>query len=123
MSPTMDRQLAWPPRYQAAPGRLAAITPLCPSGAPVASTFVTRLATTQPAVEPDDIAAAMDRIRSHVRETPMIEIAAGELGFNHPVTLKLELMQHAGSFKTRGAFNRVLIASEAGDIGPAGLIA
>ena len=65
----------------------------------------------------------MDRIRPHARETPVVEVAAGELGFDHPVTLKLELLQHAGSFKTRGAFNRVLAATAAGEVGPAGLIA
>ena len=36
-----------------------------------------------------------------------------------PVTLKLELLQHTGSFKPRGAFHRVLRA----DVPPAGLIA
>jgi threonine dehydratase len=33
-----------------------------------------------------------------------------ELGGNSPVALKLELLQHAGSFKARGAFNRLLSA-------------
>jgi threonine dehydratase len=84
---------------------------------------VTRLAAANPAVRPDDIAAAMHRIRPHVRETPVIDIRAGELGFDHPVTLKLELLQHAGSFKTRGAFNRVLTALDDGEVGTAGLIA
>ena len=74
-------------------------------------------------MQPDDIAAAMDHIRSSVRETPVIDMQSGELGFDHPVTLKLELLQHAGSFKTRGAFNRVLTASAAGEVGAAGLIA
>ncbi len=77
----------------------------------------------EPAVQPDDIAAAMDRIRPHVRETPVVEMAAGELGLSRPVTLKLELLQHAGSFKTRGAFNRTMLAADAGEIGAAGLIA
>jgi threonine dehydratase len=31
-----------------------------------------------------------------------------ELGLGFPVTLKLELLQHTGSFKPRGAFNRLL---------------
>ena len=52
-----------------------------------------------------------------------MEVAAGELGFDHPVTLKLELLQHAGSFKTRGAFNRVLTATAADEVGAGGLIA
>ena len=54
-----------------------------------------------------DIAAAHDRIRAHVRRTPILparfEVAAGT-----DVFLKLELLQHAGSFKTRGAFNNLL---------------
>ena len=39
----------------------------------------------------------------------MIDVGAAELGLPVPVTLKLELLQHAGSFKRRvAAFNRVL---------------
>ncbi|MCU1398818.1 MAG: Threonine dehydratase [Acidimicrobiales bacterium] len=76
-----------------------------------------------PAVLPDDIAAAMDRIRPHVRETPVLEVGAGQLGLTAPVTLKLELLQHAGSFKTRGAVNRTLLAAADGEVGAAGLIA
>lgn len=65
----------------------------------------------------------MHRIRARVRETPVLEIRAGQLGLTSPVTLKLELLQHAGSFKTRGAFNRVLSAEESGQVSDAGLIA
>jgi threonine dehydratase len=53
-----------------------------------------------PAVNPDDIRLAAERLAGRVRRTPVI--GHGDL------TLKLELLQHAGSFKTRGAFNRVL---------------
>jgi len=52
----------------------------------------------------DDIDAAADRIAGHVRRTPAVEISPG-------LWLKLELVQHTGSFKPRGMFNRVL-ASE-----------
>lgn len=55
-----------------------------------------------------DIAAAASRISSHVRHTPVLRVAGAELGIAAPVTLKLELLQHAGSFKPRGAFNRLL---------------
>ncbi len=48
---------------------------------------------------------------------------AGELAVPSDVTLKLELLQHTGSFKPRGAFNRVLSAREAGEVPPSGLIA
>ena len=37
-------------------------------------------------------------------------LTGAELGLGFPVTLKLELLQHAGSFKPRGAFNRLLSA-------------
>ncbi len=49
---------------------------------------------------------ATDRlIRPHIRRTPVLEINGADFGLDHdPITLKLELMQHAGSFKCRGAF-------------------
>ncbi len=69
------------------------------------------------------IAAAAARIGGHVRRTPVLRLGAGELGLGHAVTLKLELLQHAGSFKPRGAFNRILTAQEEGVLPPAGVIA
>jgi threonine dehydratase len=84
---------------------------------------VSHVESISPAVVPDDVAAALGRIREHVRKTPVMDISAGQLGLEWPVTLKLELLQHAGSFKSRGAFNRVLMAAAAGEIGDAGLIA
>jgi len=74
------------------------------------------------AVTPNDIRAAARRIADRVRVTPIVRIAASEFGLSIPneLTLKLELMQHVGSFKPRGAFNRVLAA---GAIPTAGLIA
>jgi threonine dehydratase len=60
-------------------------------------------------VTPDDVEAAARRIARHVRVTPTLELSAGELpGLAHDVVLKLELLQHTGSFKPRGAFHRVL---------------
>jgi len=56
-----------------------------------------------------DIAAAAARISGLVRHTPILRTAPGELGCSAPITLKLEVMQHAGSFKPRGAFNRMLV--------------
>lgn len=51
------------------------------------------------------IAETYERIKSHVRRTPVIDIDAVELGLaSGALTLKLELLQHAGSFKARGAF-------------------
>ncbi len=54
------------------------------------------------------ISAAARRLRAYVRHTPILRLSAGELGPDAPVTLKLEMLQHAGSFKPRGAFNRLL---------------
>ena len=70
-------------------------------------------------VTPADVEAAAGRIAGYVRATPVVEVAAGELGLPVPATLKLELLQHTGSFKPRGAFHRVLRA----DVPAAGLIA
>ena len=57
-----------------------------------------------------DIATAAARIAGHVRHTPLLRVAGEELRLAYPVVLKLELLQHAGSFKPRGAFNRLLSA-------------
>jgi len=57
------------------------------------------------------IAAAAARIRGFVRHTPLLRLAGAELDLGCPVTLKLELLQHTGSFKPRGAFNRLLSAT------------
>jgi threonine dehydratase len=59
-------------------------------------------------VTPDSIRAAHARIRAHVRRTPVMELASGAFGHAGPLSLKLEFLQHAGSFKPRGAFNTLL---------------
>lgn len=56
------------------------------------------------------ILAAADRLAGHIRHTPILRLAAGDLGPFGAVTLKLELLQHTGSFKPRGAFNHLLTA-------------
>jgi len=66
-----------------------------------------------------DIVAAAARIAGHVRHTPVLRVAGADLGLALPVALKLELLQHAGSFKSRGAFNRLLSA----ELPAAGVIA
>ncbi|MGR3291330.1 MAG: threonine/serine dehydratase [Paracoccaceae bacterium] len=55
-----------------------------------------------------DIKAARDRINGYVRKTPVLAVEAGALFDGGPVTLKLEHLQHTGSFKARGAFNALL---------------
>ncbi|KWV44456.1 threonine dehydratase [Bradyrhizobium macuxiense] len=67
-----------------------------------------------------DIAQCAALIRRHVRQTPIVEVDGSEFGLAaNPVTLKLELLQHAGSFKTRGAFANLL----ARDVPAAGVVA
>lgn len=59
-------------------------------------------------ISPDDIERAAARIAPHVRETPVMALERHAFGSAAAVTLKLELLQHTGSFKPRGAFNRIL---------------
>ena len=67
--------------------------------------------TTQIAIPtPDDVRSAYTRIAGHVRRTPTIRVETEAFGLDSAVqvNLKLEFMQHAGSFKPRGAFNTLL---------------
>jgi threonine dehydratase len=64
-----------------------------------------------PLVSRDDILLARERIAPYVRRTPVLELGSGVFGVPGRITLKLELMQHTGSFKPRGAFSKML-ASE-----------
>lgn len=54
------------------------------------------------------IEEAAKRIAGHARVTPIMQLGQGALGSVADVSLKLECLQHAGSFKTRGAFNNLL---------------
>ena len=48
-------------------------------------------------------------IRPHVRLTPVLAASGADLGLApFPLALKLELMQHSGSFKARGAFTNLM---------------
>ena len=62
-----------------------------------------------------EIDAARDRIAGHARVTPVARLTLG--GFD--VEVKLEQMQHTGSFKARGAFNTLLSR----DVPAAGIVA
>ncbi len=62
---------------------------------------------------------AASRIQRWVRHTPVVHSGAGTFGVDHDLVLKLECLQHAGSFKVRGSFNTALAAG----VPPAGLIA
>ena len=56
----------------------------------------------------EDVAAAERRIRSLVRETPLEVSDALSERVGGKVLLKLENLQHTGSFKVRGASNKIL---------------
>ncbi|MFF0268021.1 threonine/serine dehydratase [Kribbella sp. NPDC004536] len=64
----------------------------------------------------EDVQRAAERIAGRVRRTPVIQVAPG-------LTFKLELLQHTGSFKPRGAFNRLLSAKESGELTGQGIVA
>ena len=79
----------------------------------------------QPATPVDRgaIAEAAGRVAPWVRRTPILRLEADELGCAHPpLVLKLEQLQHAGSFKARGAHNLLLTAAvpEAGVVAASG---
>src|SRR5579859_885677 len=58
----------------------------------------------------ESITRTNERIRPHVRRTPVIEIDGADFGLDGVrVVFKLELLQHAGSFKARGAFANLLL--------------
>ena len=69
-------------------------------------------------IDREDVDAAAERIAGLVRRTPVVDVEAGGLVAG-PVVCKLELLQHTGSFKPRGATNRMLAA----EVPDAGVIA
>src|SRR3981081_600447 len=71
-------------------------------------------------ITPGQIEATYARIASHIRRTPVVEVDGADFALNlSALTLKLEQLQHAGSFKSRGAFNNLLTRK----IPPAGIVA
>jgi threonine dehydratase len=60
-------------------------------------------------ITPDRIAETEQRIRAHVRHTPVLNVNLSDFGAApKPLALKLECLQHSGSFKARGAFANLL---------------
>jgi len=59
-------------------------------------------------VKLEDIVAARDRIRGGIVATPVVPALALPEGLPYPLHLKLENTQRTGSFKDRGALNRLL---------------
>lgn len=59
-------------------------------------------------------------IRPHIRRTPIVEVDGADFGLDSiTIIFKLELLQHAGSFKARGAFTNLLTR----EVPPAGVVA
>jgi threonine dehydratase len=55
------------------------------------------------------IRAAYSRIRQHIRRTPVLELQGADFALGaFPLFLKLELLQHTGSFKARGAVTNLM---------------
>lgn len=76
-----------------------------------------------PDITRERIAATEQLIRPHVRHTPMLRVDLADFGqASRPVDLKLECLQHAGSFKARGAFTNLLTREvpEAGVVAASG---
>jgi threonine dehydratase len=68
----------------------------------------------------EDIKKANRVLEPYIRRTPVIETDAGDFGLDPGrLAFKLESLQHAGSFKARGAFAHILTR----DIPPAGVVA
>src|SRR5919106_4156375 len=61
-------------------------------------------------IDREGIAATARIISPYVRVTPVVEMSGEDLGLApFPLTLKLEQLQHSGSFKVRGAFANLLM--------------
>jgi threonine dehydratase len=67
-----------------------------------------------------DISGTYRLIRPYIRRTPVLEADGADFGLpGVPLVFKLELLQHTGSFKPRGAFANMLLR----DVPPAGVVA
>jgi len=72
------------------------------------------------AISRKQIAAIEPVVRPYIRRTPVIEVEGSDLGLDGtPLVLKLELLQHSGSFKARGAFTNLLTRN----VPPVGVVA
>ena len=60
-----------------------------------------------------DVRRAHERIAPHVRRTPVLRPDVLTEVVGRPTPVKLELLQHSGSFKARGAFARMLLLDPA----------
>ena len=68
-------------------------------------------------VSREQIQAVHGVIRPYIRRTPVIEVEGADFGLDSiTIVFKLELLQHGGSFKARGAFTN-LLTREIPDVG------
>jgi threonine dehydratase len=68
----------------------------------------------------DQIATTAALLAPHVRRTPVVEVKGDDFGLGDVgIALKLESLQHSGSFKVRGAFANLLLRG----VPPAGVAA
>lgn len=68
-----------------------------------------------PRVLRTDVRAARRRLAGRVRKTPVFHTSVDGPDGPVPVSLKLEFLQHGGTFKVRGALNALLAADESAD--------
>ena len=61
-------------------------------------------------IEPGKVSEVEALISPFIRRTPLVTADGADFGLRSgPLSLKLEQLQHAGSFKTRGAFTNLLM--------------
>ncbi len=61
-------------------------------------------------IDRESIEATYAIIKPYIRTTPVVEVYGVEFGLaRFPLVLKLEQLQHSGSFKARGAFAHLLL--------------
>ena len=73
-----------------------------------------------PAISRERIQSTERLIRPYIRRTPILEVDGTEFGLDSiKIVFKLELFQHSGSFKARGAFTNMLTR----DVPAAGVVA
>ena len=56
----------------------------------------------------DNFQSVLERIKPFINKTPIISSSSLNEKFDLDIYFKLELMQKTGSFKSRGAINKVL---------------
>jgi threonine dehydratase len=75
---------------------------------------------TSSVIDREQIAQTAKLIRPYVRRTPIVEVDSRDFGLDSiSLVLKLESLQHTGSFKARGAFTNLLMR----EVPPAGVVA